>query len=89
MYEAVDVGAISEISTSRRLATAATGRVTGRNLATAWTDSQQSRKPKPSHPICNPIAVVVGLTRLNCQCRSAISLACTVLLMTLCSKGLV
>ena len=88
MYEAVDVGAISEISTSRRLATAATGRVTGWNLDTAWTEWQQRRKPKPSHPICNPIAVVAGLKRLNRQCRSAKSVACTVLLMTLCHKGL-
>jgi len=71
MYEASDVGATSGISTSRHLATAATGRVSGRNLATAWTEWQQRRKPKPSHPICNPIALVVELTRLICQCSSA------------------
>jgi hypothetical protein len=89
MYEAVVVGAISEISTSRRFATTATGRVTGRNLTPAWTDWQQSRILKPSHPICSPIAVVAEMIRLNCQCSSAKSLACTVLLVTLCNKDLV
>jgi len=65
MYEAVDVGAISEISTSHRLATTAIGRVIGWNLVTAWTEWQQRREPKPSHPICSPIAVVAELTRLT------------------------
>jgi hypothetical protein len=87
MYEAVDVSAISAISNSRRFATTATGGVTERDLATAWSEWQQRREPKPSRPICNPIAVVAELTRLKCQCSSAKSLASTVLLLTLCNKA--